>query len=76
MLVRGGVEPFVFVGEVEGEVGVEVSVVLHRTEFEDGFGAVESPPCSGDLQAVADEVPACALYRAGGDRKARRSTSP
>lgn len=58
MLVRGGVGPFV-VGEVEGEAGVEVSVVLRRAEFEDGFGAVESPACSGDFQAVADEMPAC-----------------
>ncbi len=28
MLVRGGIEPFVLAGEMEGEVGVEVTVVF------------------------------------------------
>lgn len=43
MLVRGGTEPFVRAGEMEGEVGVEVTVVLHRPEFEDGLGAAQPP---------------------------------
>ncbi|GGZ98642.1 hypothetical protein GCM10010303_04370 [Streptomyces purpurascens] len=61
-----------FAGEVEGPVLVEVAVVVQGAEFEDGFGAGRAPAGAGDVEAVADQVAAGALDRAGGDRPARR----
>ena len=61
MLTRGVVTP----------VGIEVTVVDQRAEPEYGFGTCEAPPGAGDVQAIADQVSAGALDRAGGDGPAR-----
>jgi hypothetical protein len=37
---------------------VEVAVADHCAQGEDGFGAVQSPSCSGDVEPVADQVAA------------------
>jgi hypothetical protein len=61
----------VLAGEVEGPVFLEVAVADHRAQGEDGFGAVQSPPCSGDVEPVADEVAAGSFYYPGRDGPAR-----
>ena len=66
-----GVEPLVLAGEVEAPVFVEVAVADHGAQGEDGFGALQSPPCPGDVEPVADQVAACSFDYAGGDGPAR-----
>src|SRR5437868_572720 len=66
-----GVEPLVLAGEVEGPVFVEVAVADHRAQGEDGFGAVQAPPCPGDVEPVADQVAAGSLDDPGRDGPAR-----
>lgn len=56
-----------FLGEVERPVVVEVVVAADGSEFEDGFGALESPAGAGNVHAVLDAVAARALDDAGGD---------
>jgi hypothetical protein len=51
----------VFAGEVETPVLVEVAVADHGAQGEAGFGAVESPAGSGDVEPVADQVAACSF---------------
>ena len=58
-------------GEVVAPVVVEVAVADHGAQGEDGFGALESPACSGDVEAVADQVAACSFDDAGRDGPAR-----
>ena len=70
-LLGAGVEPLVLAGEVEGLVFLEVAVADHRAQGEDGFGAVQSPPCSGDVEPVADQVAAGSLDYPGRDGPAR-----
>lgn len=67
LLVLGLADALVFAVEVIGPVPVEVAVADDGSEPEDGFGSGQSPPGSGDLQAVADQVPGRSLDRAGGD---------
>jgi hypothetical protein len=55
------VEPLVFAGEVKAPVLVEVAVADHGAKGEDGFGALESPAGSGDVEPVADQVAAGSL---------------
>jgi len=43
----------VLAGEVEAPVFVEVAVADHRAQRADGFGAVQAPSCSGDVEPVA-----------------------
>jgi hypothetical protein len=57
-------------GEVEGPVGVEVAVGDQGAQLDDGFGAVQAPAGAGDVESVADQVPARPLDHAGGDRAA------
>jgi hypothetical protein len=66
-LGRAGVEPLVLAGEVEAPVFAEVAVADHRPEGEDGFGAFQAPPCSADIEPVADQVAACPFDDPGGD---------
>src|ERR1700691_3048389 len=54
-------------GEVEAPVVVEVSVGDHRADGESAFRAVDPPPAPADVEAVADQVPACSLDDAGRD---------
>jgi predicted RecB family endonuclease len=49
MLTRGVVTPG----------GVEVAVVDQGAEFGDGFGAVQSPAGTGDVESVADRYLNC-----------------
>lgn len=60
----------VFAVKVIGPVPAEVAVADDGAEPEDGLGSCQSPPGSGDLQAVADQVPGGSLDYAGGDRPA------
>jgi hypothetical protein len=70
-LFGAGVEPLVLAGEVEVPVFVEVAVADHCAQGEDGFGAVQAPACSGDVEPVADQVAACSFDDPGGDGPAR-----
>jgi len=65
--VAGFVDAVSFLCEVVAPVGVEVAIAAEGSEFEDGFGAGESPAGSGDVHAVLDEVAAGAFDDAGGD---------
>ena len=62
------VDALLFLGQVPGPVPVEVAVADEGAEFEDGFGAVETPAGAGDVHAVLDEMAAGALDHPGGDR--------
>jgi len=66
----GAVDTLVLAGEVEVPVAVEVAVGLECAEFEDGLGAGQAPAGAADVEAVADQMPACALDHPGGDRPA------
>jgi hypothetical protein len=70
-LRRAGVEPLVFAGEVEAPVFVEVAVADHCAQGEDGFGALQAPAVSGDVEPVADQVAAGSLDDPGGNGPAR-----
>ena len=59
-----------FLAQVEGPVVVEVAAADVRSELEDGFGSVQSPPGSGDVHAVFDQPSGGAFDHAGGDRPA------
>ena len=71
-LLGAWVEPLVLAGEVESPVVLEVAVADHGAEGEDGFGAVQAPSGTADVEAVGGEVPACALDDAGRDGPAVR----
>jgi hypothetical protein len=58
VLVAGLVDASVFLAQVELPVGGEVAVGPQGAQFEDGFGAVQAPPGAGDVEPVADQVPA------------------
>jgi hypothetical protein len=62
----------VLAGEVVAPVFLEVAVADHGAQGEDGFGAVQAPPCSADVEPVADQVAAGSLDHPGGDRPACR----
>jgi hypothetical protein len=62
-----GVEPPVLAGEVEAPVVAEVAVGDHGAKGEDGFGALEPPSGSGDVEPVADQVAAGSFDDAGRD---------
>src|SRR5260370_35609784 len=49
---------------------MEVAVCVDGSEFEDGFGALESPAGAGDVHPVFDEVSAGAFDDTGRDRPA------
>jgi hypothetical protein len=49
--VAGFVDAVSFLCEVVAPVGVEVAIAAEGSEFEDGFGAGESPAGSGDVHA-------------------------
>ena len=66
-MCRAGVEPLVLLGQVVAPVVVEVAVAEDGAQGEDGFGAVESPACSGDVEPVADQVAAGSFDDPGGD---------
>jgi hypothetical protein len=70
VLVAGLVDTSVLLGAVEAPVGVEVAVAPQRAQLEDGLGALEAPAGAGDVEPVADQVPAGPLDHAGGDRPA------
>jgi hypothetical protein len=70
-LSRAGVEPLVLAGQVVAPVVVEVAVADDGAQGEDGLGALESPACSGDVEAVADQVAAGSFDDPGGDGPAR-----
>src|SRR6266851_1824460 len=55
-------DAMMLLGEVERPVRVEVPVVLQGAEFQDGLGAVDAPPGAGDVETIADQVPACAFH--------------
>jgi hypothetical protein len=61
----------VLLGEVVAPVVVEVAVADDGAQGEDGFGALESPAGSGDVEAVADQVAAGSFDDPGGDGPAR-----
>ena len=46
---------------VEVPVRIEIAVDVKRPEFEDGFAALQSPPGTGDLHTIFDEVTAGAF---------------
>ena len=58
-------------GQVVVPVVVEVAVADRGAQGEDGFGSLESPAGSGDVEAVADEVAAGSFDDAGRDGPAR-----
>ena len=60
-------DAFVFAAQVVEPVLVEVAVGEDGAEFEDGLGAIQSPPGPCDGHAVRDKMPAGALDDAGGD---------
>lgn len=66
VLVSGLVDATVLLGELPGEVGVEVAVADQGPEFEHGFGAGQGPAGTCDVEAVFDQVAAGALDDAGG----------
>src|SRR5260370_7801339 len=55
-------DAMMLLGEVERPVRVEVPVVLQGAEFQDSLGAVDAPPGAGDVETIADQVPACAFH--------------
>jgi hypothetical protein len=55
----------VFAGEVKAPVLVEVAVADHGAKGEDGFGALEPPAGSCDVEPVADQVAAGSLDDSG-----------
>ena len=59
-------------GELEAPVFLEVPVADHRAQGEDGFGAIQAPSGSGDVEPVADQVAACPFDDPGRDRPASR----
>jgi hypothetical protein len=52
------VDASVFLGEVEAPVGVEVAIGPQGAQLEDGLGALQAPAGTGDVEPVADKVPA------------------
>ena len=56
-----------FLVEVERPVLLEVAVAAQGSEFQDGFCAVESPACAGQVEPVFDQVSAGAFDDAGRD---------
>ena len=54
IVVAGFVDVVSFLGEVVVPVRVEVTVGFDGAEFEDGFGAGESPAGAGDVHPVLD----------------------
>src|SRR6266542_2533643 len=70
VLVAGLVDASVFLGQVEGPVGGEVAVGPQGVQLEDGLGALDAPAGAGDVEPVADKVPAGPFDHAGGDRPA------
>jgi hypothetical protein len=44
-----------------------MSELLAQHKGEDGFGAFQTPPCSADIEPVADQVAACSFDDSGGD---------
>jgi hypothetical protein len=66
-----GVEPLVFAGQVVAPVVVVIAVGDDGAQGEDRFGALESPPGSGDVEPVADQVAAGSFYYPGRDGPAR-----
>ena len=66
--VAGFVDVVVFLVEVVALVVVEVAVGFEGAQFQDRFGAGESPAGAGDVHPVFDEVSAGSLDDAGGDR--------
>ena len=52
------------------DIGI-IAVADHCAQGEDGFGAVQSPACSGYVEPVADQVAAGSFYYPGGDGPAR-----
>ena len=49
-----------------------VAVGAHGSELQHRFGSVEGPSSTGDVEPVADEVPARPFDHSGGDRVAGR----
>src|SRR5258706_4340547 len=64
-------DAMMLLGEVERPVGVEVPVVLWGAESQDGLGALDAPPGAGDVETIADQVPAGAFHDPCRDRPAR-----
>jgi hypothetical protein len=46
---------------MEAPVVLEVAVADDRAQGEDGFGAVQAPSRSADIETVGDQVAACSL---------------
>jgi hypothetical protein len=42
---------------MESPVLIEIAVGDHGAKLQDGLGSGQSPPGSGDLQAVIDQIP-------------------
>jgi hypothetical protein len=51
----GWVEIVVLLSEMMFPVDAKITVSGDGTEFQDGFGAVEAPAGSADVEAVGDE---------------------
>ena len=60
-----------FAGQVVAPVVVVIAVGDDGAQGKDRFGALESPPGSGDVEPVADQVTACSFDDAGGDGPSR-----
>ena len=69
------VDALLFLGQVPGPVLVEVAVAGHGAEFEDGFGAVQAPAGTGDVEAVLDQVAAWSLPPQGDSEGPEPSSS-
>jgi len=67
-LLNAGVEPLVLASKVEPPVLFEVSVADDGAEGEDRFGSVQAPSRASYVEAVGDQVAACALLSRSASR--------
>lgn len=56
-----------FGGEMMLPVGFEIAIGGDGAEFQDGFGSVEAPAGTADIEAVGDEMAGCSLDDPGRD---------
>ena len=74
-MAAGLVDAVMLAAHVKCPVRLEVPVVDHGAEPEDGLGSLDAPPGAGDIEVITDQVRRWAGSRASAWPKAARITS-